>query len=125
MEELEGADLGDAFGGVLDPLLRGVEVLAEDRPVAGHEPGALGPERAQVGAAAGTAVKPEDIVAGLGGVGAGGGADLSSFGAKGAGFVASDWTILGKDLFATKEWIKDSAEGVTEVGTLKLFHTPG
>jgi hypothetical protein len=75
--------------------------------------------------AAGTAVKPEDIVAGLGGAGAGGGADLSSFGAKGAGFVASDWTILAKDLFATKEWIKDSADGVTEVGTLKLFHTPG
>jgi hypothetical protein len=38
-------------------------------------------------------------------------------------FTASDWDILGGAYYAKKEWIK-SGNGLTEAGTLKLYHTP-
>jgi hypothetical protein len=43
------------------------------------------------------------------------------------GFVVSDWEVTpGDALMASKEWIKDDAgAGITESGTLKLYHRPG
>jgi hypothetical protein len=43
------------------------------------------------------------------------------------GFFADSWTITpGDALMASKEWIKDDAGlGITESGTLKLYHRPG
>lgn len=40
------------------------------------------------------------------------------------GFIAEDWEILGDELFARKEWIKDTEEGAIETGTFKLTHKP-
>lgn len=40
------------------------------------------------------------------------------------GFVVEDWEILNGDLFARKEWIKDTGEGAIETGTFKLNHKP-
>ena len=40
------------------------------------------------------------------------------------GFVVEDWEILNDDLFARKEWIKDTGEGAIETGTFKLNHKP-
>jgi hypothetical protein len=43
------------------------------------------------------------------------------------GFLATDWEVTpGDALMASKEWIKDDAgAGITESGTLKLYHRPG
>lgn len=45
----------------------------------------------------------------------------------GAGFRAEDFEILGDEYFAKKEWIKEDTYGlgITEAGTLKLYHRPG
>ncbi len=44
----------------------------------------------------------------------------------GEGYVAEDWEIFGDEYFAKKEWIKGEAGlGLTEAGTLKLYHRPG
>lgn len=40
------------------------------------------------------------------------------------GFTAEDWEVLNGDLFARKEWIKDTGEGAIETGTFKLNHKP-
>ncbi len=42
----------------------------------------------------------------------------------GGGFIAIDWEVFGGEYFAKKEWIKESGDFV-EVGTFKLYHTPG
>ncbi len=42
----------------------------------------------------------------------------------GGGFIAIDWEVFGDEYFAKKEWIKESGDFV-EVGTFKLYHTPG
>lgn len=43
------------------------------------------------------------------------------------GFLAMDWTVTpGDALVASKEWVKeDGGLGLTEAGTLKLYHRPG
>ena len=42
------------------------------------------------------------------------------------GYIADTWEILGGELFAQKEWIKDdAANNINETGTFKLYHTPG
>lgn len=44
----------------------------------------------------------------------------------GGGYVATDWEIQSGDYLAKKEWIKEDAGlGLTEAGTLKLYHRPG
>lgn len=44
---------------------------------------------------------------------------------QGAGFQVTDWEVFGNDYFAKKEWIKDDGSlGISEVGTLKLYHRP-
>ena len=40
------------------------------------------------------------------------------------GFVAKDWDIMSGDYLAKKEWVLDDDLGITEVGTLKLYHRP-
>jgi hypothetical protein len=46
--------------------------------------------------------------------------------AAGGGYVASDWEMQSGDYLAKKEWIKEDAGlGLTEAGTLKLYHRPG
>ena len=41
------------------------------------------------------------------------------------GFVLTDWDVTGGEYYAKKEWIKaDAGEGLTEVGTFKLYHRP-
>lgn len=50
--------------------------------------------------------------------------DSSSFVSDIGGFIAIDWEVFGDEYFAKKEWIKETAEMV-EVGTFKLYHTPG
>jgi len=45
---------------------------------------------------------------------------------QGAGFQVTDWEVFGNEYFAKKEWIKDDGSlGISEVGTLKLYHRPG
>ena len=41
-----------------------------------------------------------------------------------SGFVAVEWEIIGDDLFAEKEWTKESGS-LAESGTFELHHTPG
>jgi hypothetical protein len=44
----------------------------------------------------------------------------------GAGYIAEDWEVTGGEYFAKKEWIKEQGDlGLTEAGTLKLYHRPG
>jgi hypothetical protein len=44
----------------------------------------------------------------------------------GAGYIAEDWEVTGGEYFAKKEWIKEDGDlGLTEAGTLKLYHRPG
>jgi hypothetical protein len=44
----------------------------------------------------------------------------------GAGYIADNWEVSGGEYFAKKEWIKDQGDlGLTEAGTLKLYHRPG
>lgn len=44
--------------------------------------------------------------------------------AKG-GFVMQEWEVMGNEYFAKKEWITEyPSEGLTEVGTFKLYHKP-
>lgn len=53
------------------------------------------------------------------------GMSLPGMGMLGGGFVATDWEILGGEYFAKKEWIREDASlGLTEAGTLKLYHRP-
>jgi hypothetical protein len=42
------------------------------------------------------------------------------------GFVADRWNVTVGDLLAAKDWTRSNgAAGLTEVGTLKLYHRPG
>jgi hypothetical protein len=44
----------------------------------------------------------------------------------GAGYIAENWEVSGGEYFAKKEWIKEEGDlGLTEAGTLKLYHRPG
>ncbi len=44
----------------------------------------------------------------------------------GGGYIAQDWEIQSGDYLAKKEWIREDAGlGLTEAGTLKLYHRPG
>jgi hypothetical protein len=41
------------------------------------------------------------------------------------GFVFENWEILGDEYYAKREWIgEDAGLGITEAGTLKLYHLP-
>ncbi|MFH2103729.1 MAG: hypothetical protein ABIJ39_10290 [Chloroflexota bacterium] len=41
------------------------------------------------------------------------------------GFIIEDWEVFGDEYYAKKEWIREAAgQGVTEAGTLKLYHRP-
>jgi hypothetical protein len=43
----------------------------------------------------------------------------------GGGYIAQDWEMQSGDYLAKKEWIKEDAGlGLTEAGTLKLYHRP-
>jgi hypothetical protein len=45
---------------------------------------------------------------------------------SGGGYIAEDWELQSGDYLAKKEWIKEDAGlGLTEAGTLKLYHRPG
>jgi len=45
---------------------------------------------------------------------------------SGGGYIAEDWDLQSGDYLAKKEWIKEDASlGLTEAGTLKLYHRPG
>jgi hypothetical protein len=45
---------------------------------------------------------------------------------SGGGYIAEDWELQSGDYLAKKEWIKEDASlGLTEAGTLKLYHRPG
>jgi len=45
---------------------------------------------------------------------------------SGSGYVVQDWELQSGDYLAKKEWIKeDPSLGLTEAGTLKLYHRPG
>jgi hypothetical protein len=41
------------------------------------------------------------------------------------GFVRDEWEILGKELYAQKDWVTTyESEGLLEAGTFKLYHRP-
>ena len=48
-----------------------------------------------------------------------------SFDDGGAAFVTTGWTIVGGELYATKEWVLAGDGGVTEEGSFSLYHRPG
>ncbi len=51
-------------------------------------------------------------------------AELDTDGKNGGGYVAIDWEVFGGEYYAKKEWIKE-VRNIVEVGTFKLYHTPG
>lgn len=51
-------------------------------------------------------------------------AELDAVGRLGGGYIAIDWEVFGDAYFAKKEWIKEFGS-IVEVGTFKLYHTPG
>ena len=50
--------------------------------------------------------------------------ELDTSGEFGGGYAITGFEILGDEYFAKAEWIKESGQ-IVEVGTFKIYHTPG
>ncbi len=50
--------------------------------------------------------------------------ELDTSGEFGGGYAITGFEILGDEYFAKVEWIKESGQ-IVEVGTFKIYHTPG